>query len=75
LQRERPNSSAIFRCAILPEIDALESEKAALESLFSSQGAAPAEIRKAHERYDEVVPLIEAKTLRWEELAQREADS
>jgi ATP-binding cassette subfamily F protein uup len=61
--------------AILPEIDALESEKASLESLFSSQGAAPAEIRKAHERYDEVVSLIEVKTLRWEELAQREADS
>lgn len=61
--------------ALLPEIDALESEKAALESLFSKQGASPLEIRKAHERYGEVVPLIDARTLRWEELAQREADS
>lgn len=61
--------------ALLPEIDALESEKAALESLFSKQGASPLEIRRAHERYGEVVPLIDARTLRWEELAQREANS
>ncbi|MCE1195781.1 ABC-F family ATP-binding cassette domain-containing protein [bacterium] len=61
--------------AILPEIEALEAEKATLESLFSRQGASPAEIRKAHERYDAVVTLIDAKTSRWEDLAQREADS
>ena len=61
--------------ALLPEIEALETEKTALESLFSRSGAPTAEIRKSHERYDEVVPLIEIKTLRWEELAQREADS
>jgi len=57
----------------MPELEALETEKAALEALFGKAGAAPAEIRRAHERYGEVSELIESRTLRWEELAQREA--
>ena len=60
--------------SLLPEIDGLESEKSSLEALFGKAGVAPAEIRKAHERYGEVLKLIESKTLRWEELAQREAE-
>ena len=59
---------------LLPQIDALETEKTELEALFGKAGAAPAEIRQAHERYGEVTTLIEAKTLRWEHLAQREAE-
>ncbi|HWR11120.1 MAG TPA: ABC-F family ATP-binding cassette domain-containing protein [Rectinemataceae bacterium] len=59
---------------LMPEIDALEAEKTNIETLFGTAGAAPAEIRKAHERYDEVIHLIETKTLRWEELAQLEAE-
>jgi len=58
---------------LMPELEALETEKAALEALFGKAGAAPAEIRRAHERYGEVSELIESRTLRWEELAQREA--
>ena len=60
--------------SLLPDIDAHESEKSSLEAFFGKTGAAPAEIRRAHERYEEVLKLIESKTLRWEELAQREAD-
>jgi ATP-binding cassette subfamily F protein uup len=60
--------------SLLPEIDALEEEKLRLETLFSSSGADPVEIRTGHIRYEELGLLIEAKTLRWEELAQREAD-
>jgi ATP-binding cassette subfamily F protein uup len=60
--------------SLLPEIDALEEEKLRLETLFSSSGADPGEIRTGHIRYEELGLLIEAKTLRWEELAQREAD-
>jgi len=55
--------------SLFPELDALEAEKTALEALFGKAGAAPAEIRKAHERYGEVLDLIEAKTLRWEDFA------
>ena len=59
---------------LLPAIDALEIEKAELESYFGKPGIPPAQMRKAHERYEEVTSLIEAKTLRWEEIAQREAE-
>ena len=60
--------------SLLPAIDALEIEKAELEAFFGKPGIAPTEMRKAHERYEEVAILIEAKTLRWEEIAQREAE-
>ena len=61
--------------ALLPAIDDLEKEKAKLEALFAAAGTAPAELRRAHERYGEVIVLIEKKTLRWEDLAQREAEA
>jgi len=61
--------------ALLPAIDDLEREKAKLEALFAAVGTAPAELRRAHERYGEVIALIEKKTLRWEDLAQREAEA
>lgn len=61
--------------SLLPEIETLEVEKTSIEALFSTQGISPLDIRKAHERYDQIVSLIEGKTSRWEELAQREADS
>ena len=57
---------------LLDEIAALEEEKASLEALFASadfakDGAAAEKTR----RYDEVSVLIEQKTNRWEELAER----
>ena len=57
---------------LLDEIAALEEEKAELEALFASadfakDGAAAEKTR----RYDEVSVLIEQKTNRWEELAER----
>jgi ABC transport system ATP-binding/permease protein len=53
---------------ILDEIAALEEEKTALEALFAS-GASGTELESASRRYAEVCPLIEARTVRWEELA------
>ena len=57
---------------LLDEIASLEEEKASLEALFASadfakDGAAAEKTR----RYDEVSVLIEQKTNRWEELAER----
>ena len=57
---------------LLDEIASLEEEKAELEALFASadfakDGAAAEKTR----RYDEVSVLIEQKTNRWEELAER----
>jgi len=54
---------------ILDEIAALEGERAALERLFSS-GASGRELDGASRRYAELGPLIEARTARWEELAE-----
>jgi ATP-binding cassette subfamily F protein uup len=54
---------------ILDEIAALEDERAALERLFSS-GASGRELEEASRRYAELGPLIEARTSRWEELAE-----
>jgi ATP-binding cassette subfamily F protein uup len=59
---------------LLPEIDALEQEKAGLEILFAKAGNDQAVLRQAHARYEELAAAIEAKTLRWEDLAQREAE-
>lgn len=58
---------------LLPAIDALEHEKMSLEALFARPGVAAAELRTAHERYEATLALINQKTLRWEELAEREA--
>jgi ABC transport system ATP-binding/permease protein len=58
--------------ALLPEIDALEAEKALLEAGFSQSSQDPAALEKAAKRYAEVTELIEAKTARWEDLASRE---
>jgi ATP-binding cassette subfamily F protein uup len=60
---------------LLPRIDELETEKADLESLFAQAGAAPRELRPAQLRYDEVVALIESLSLRWEELAHKDAQT
>ena len=57
--------------SILPELEALEEEKAALEALFSAAAADPSALKAANLRYAELSPLIEAKTARWEELAER----
>ena len=59
--------------SLLPEIDALETEKSSLEALFARPGAKAEELRAAHARYGEIESLIAAKTLRWETLAHREA--
>ncbi|MFZ2634960.1 MAG: ABC-F family ATP-binding cassette domain-containing protein [Rectinemataceae bacterium] len=59
--------------SLLPEIDALETEKTALEALFASAGVSPEDLRRSQRRYAELEPLIEAKTVRWENLAHREA--
>lgn len=61
--------------SILPRIDELEAEKAKLEALFARAGAAPQVIRDAHIRYDEVLALIESLSLRWEELAHKDAQA
>jgi ATP-binding cassette subfamily F protein uup len=53
---------------ILPEIEALEAEKLALEAAFSS-GAAGTDLESANRRYAELCPLIERQIARWEELA------
>jgi len=53
---------------ILPEIEALEAEKLALEAAFSSGVAGP-DLERANRRYAELCPLIERQIARWEELA------
>ncbi len=70
----RARLSFAERCefeAILPEIEALEAEKAALEALFASSAPDPAALAKGSRRYAELGLLIDAKTRRWEELAER----
>jgi len=58
---------------LLEEISALEGERSALETLFSGSSPDPESIVRAKRRYAELGALIEAKSLRWEELAAREA--
>lgn len=53
------------------DIDALNAEKSALESLFSS-GATGDEIASASRRYDEIKNLLDEKELRWLELSELE---
>jgi ATP-binding cassette subfamily F protein uup len=59
-----------FEC-ILDEITALEEEKTSLEILFSSASSDPAALAAANRRYSALGSLIDAKTARWEDLAQR----
>jgi ATP-binding cassette subfamily F protein uup len=69
--------------SIILEIDTLETEKAELEALFSAPDASMApssnsristayRAKETHDRYREVMALIEAKMARWEELAKKE---
>jgi ATP-binding cassette subfamily F protein uup len=55
---------------LLDEIDALEGERRELEAHFSAS-AGGAELEARARRYAELGTLIEARTLRWEELAER----
>jgi ATP-binding cassette subfamily F protein uup len=57
--------------AILGELEAYEEEKAALEAFFSGSSHEGVELEKANRRYAELGSLIEARTARWEELAER----
>jgi ATP-binding cassette subfamily F protein uup len=57
---------------LMEQIEALEEEKSQLEQFF--QSGAPAEMAKKQNRYQEVLEQIETKSLRWEELAEREYD-
>ncbi|MFQ3546730.1 MAG: ABC-F family ATP-binding cassette domain-containing protein [Termitinemataceae bacterium] len=61
--------------ALLPEIEDLEAEKAALEQLFSDPKAAihrdGTVNAEARQRYSAIEALIDQKTRRWEELASR----
>jgi ATP-binding cassette subfamily F protein uup len=57
---------------LMPEIEALEAEKAALEAFFSVPNPDPADLTQKNKRYAEIQPLIDQKTSRWEELAARE---
>ncbi len=50
------------------EIDALNAEKAALEATFSS--GTPDEIRTASARYEQLLPELDEKELRWLELSE-----
>jgi len=60
---------------LLPEIETLETEKAALEARFADASSELAKDEAAYAaagaRYAEIEKLIAQKTLRWEELASR----
>ncbi|MBO6100374.1 MAG: ABC-F family ATP-binding cassette domain-containing protein, partial [Spirochaetaceae bacterium] len=75
-QKEKPKKltykEKIEFDGLLDEIASLEEEKAQLESLFaSSDFAKDGSAAEKTKRYDEVSVLIEQKTTRWEELAER----
>ena len=57
---------------ILDEIAALETEKSGLEDVFSRSAQDPVALESASRRYSTVLALIEARTIRWEELAERD---
>jgi ATP-binding cassette subfamily F protein uup len=74
-QRPREKRKLSFREqkefeSLLPEIEALEAEKASLEEKFAAGTADPDDPAAARRRYDELLELIERKTARWEELAE-----
>jgi ATP-binding cassette subfamily F protein uup len=57
---------------ILDEISGLETEKSALEELFSRPSQNPEDLERSNRRYAELLELVEARTARWEDLAARE---
>ena len=57
--------------ALLDEIGRLEEEKDRIEKWFSGSTHAPNKLKENTIRYNELETLIEAKTARWEELAER----
>ena len=59
--------------ALLDEIAALETEKAALEEGFAAGGGQGRDHASQARRHGELGDLIEAKLLRWEALASRES--
>ena len=75
-QKEKPKKltykEKIEFDGLLDEIAALEEEKAQLEALFASaEFAKDGSAAEKMQRYDEVSALIDQKTSRWEELAER----
>jgi ATP-binding cassette subfamily F protein uup len=60
---------------LLDEISLLEKEKGCLEALFSSGTADPVVLEEASRRYNSVGKTLDARTLRWEELAVRESQA
>lgn len=57
--------------ALLDEISSLEDEKEKLEEWFSGSTHEPKELEEKTLRYKELEVLIETKTERWEQLAER----
>lgn len=58
--------------SLMPEIEALEVQKAGLETIFQSSSPDPARFAEANRQYEAIVTRIEIATARWEELASRE---
>ena len=57
--------------ALLPEVEALEQEKSALEAFFTAADSEPSAMERNHRRYEKVCAGIAEKTARWEQLAER----
>jgi ABC transport system ATP-binding/permease protein len=57
---------------LLPEISALEDEKASLEAYFSRGEIEAEKLERANRRYAELGDIIEGKIARWDFLASRE---
>jgi hypothetical protein len=57
--------------SLMDEIDRLEKEKQALEHYFASRRIDPTDLETKTLRHREIEALIESRTLRWEELAER----
>ena len=76
-KRTRPDNKMTFKErrefeALETEIGALEEEKTALESFFSSAASPdPDEFAAKSRRYDEVKNLLDEKELRWLELSEK----
>lgn len=60
------------RDRLMEEIMAQEEEKEALESAFSNNSLDPELLAEKNKRYRIIIEEIEKKTLRWEELADKE---
>jgi len=57
---------------LIDEISGLEEEKTVLEHLFSSSSPGPEEMERSRRRYAVLLPLIDARSSRWEVLAAKE---